>query len=303
MTTTGPGRAPEPGDVAVTQAVAAATGELPRSVAPVSGGDLANAWRVELANGAVFAKSMDDAPPGTLATEAAGLNWLRVEARVSVPEVIAVDDHVLVLEWVEPGRRTFTAAQRLGHGLAVVHLEGADAFGSVPPGGGSAGFLARLGVELSPVADWPNFITTQRWEPLAREAERRGAIPATTRTAIDRLCERVRNPASGLAGPPERPARIHGDLWAGNVIWGRDDRPWLIDPAAHGGHRESDLAMMRLFGGYPDEVFAAYHEAFPIAEGWEERVALHQLDPLLVHACLFGGGYGTRVAEIVTGYT
>ena len=109
-------------------------------------------------------------------------------------------------------------------------------------------------------------------------------------------------PASAQAGPPEPPARLHGDLWAGNVLWSVGDRPWLIDPAAHGGHRETDLAMMRLFGGFGPATFAAYDEANPLADGWQERVALHQLDPLLVHACLFGGGYGARVAEIVSHY-
>ena len=282
--------------------VAELLGEEARAASPVSGGDLGAAWRIELASGPVFAKSMDDAPTGTLAVEAAGLDWLRIDDGLDVPDVLAVDDRALVLAWIDEGRATPTAEERLGRGLSAIHKVGADAFGAVPPDGGPAGFLARLGVTARRSESWAEHITARRWAPLAVEADRRGALPAGTRGALDRLAERVRDPAIGLAGPPEPPARLHGDLWAGNVLWGRDDRPWLIDPAAHGGHRETDLAMMRLFGGFGPATFAAYDEVDPLADGWRERVAIHQLDPLLVHACLFGGGYGARVAEIVALY-
>jgi fructosamine-3-kinase len=282
--------------------VAVQLGEPVRSATPLSGGDLCKAWRVELASGTVFAKSMDDAPPGTLAVEAAGLDWLRAAGALDVPEVLAVDDRALVLVWVDEGLRTPVADERLGRGLAALHGSGADAFGATPPGGGAAGFLARLGVGAQPSLTWAEHLTTRRWAPLAAEAERRGALPPGARDAVEHLAGRLRDAATGLAGPPEPPARLHGDLWAGNVLWSVGDRPWLIDPAAHGGHRETDLAMMRLFGGFGPATFAAYDEVNPLAEGWQERVALHQLDPLLVHACLFGGGYGTRVAEIAARY-
>ncbi|MEX2625882.1 MAG: fructosamine kinase family protein, partial [Ilumatobacteraceae bacterium] len=98
-------------------------------------------------------------------------------------------------------------------------------------------------------------------------------------------------------GPEEAPARLHGDLWAGNRLVDRQGRSWLIDPAAHGGHREFDLAMMRLFGGYGQDCFAAYAETFPLADGWEARVPLHQLAPLVVHAIKFGGGYVAATAR------
>ena len=100
-------------------------------------------------------------------------------------------------------------------------------------------------------------------------------------------------------GGDEPPARIHGDLWPGNVLWGADDRAWLVDPAAHGGHRETDLAQLALFGGAPhlDRVLAAYRESWPLADGWRERVPLHQLHLLLVHTALFGGGYRDAVTR------
>jgi len=123
------------------------------------------------------------------------------------------------------------------------------------------------------------------------EAERRGALPPGGRAAVEAVMERL--PA--LAGPPEPPARLHGDLWGGNVLAARDGSPWLIDPAAYGGHREVDLAMLRLFGAPPPRTLAAYAEVRPLAEGHEARVPLWQLLPLLVHAALFGGGYGAAV--------
>jgi fructosamine-3-kinase len=105
-----------------------------------------------------------------------------------------------------------------------------------------------------------------------------------------------------VGGPAEPPARLHGDLWGGNVLAGADGRPWLIDPAAYGGHREIDLAMLRLFGGASERVFAAYEEVSPLAEGWRERVELWQLFPLLVHAVLFGGAYVESVRRVARRY-
>ena len=103
--------------------------------------------------------------------------------------------------------------------------------------------------------------------------------------------------------PEEPPARLHGDLWNGNVLWGQEGRVWLIDPAAYGGHRELDLAMLALFGlPHLPRVLEAYQERRPLADGWEDRLPLHQLFPLLVHAALFGGGYGTRAAEAAARY-
>jgi fructosamine-3-kinase len=112
------------------------------------------------------------------------------------------------------------------------------------------------------------------------------------------VCERIHD----LAGPSEPPARLHGDLWGGNVLAGADGRAWLIDPAAYGGHREVDLAMLRLFGSPSPRVFAAYEEAAPLAEGHEDRVGLWQLFPLLVHTVLFGGGYASQAESTARRY-
>ncbi|MCW3057850.1 MAG: Fructosamine/Ketosamine-3-kinase, partial [Solirubrobacterales bacterium] len=161
--------------------------------------------------------------------------------------------------------------------------------------------LARfgsLGLPNDPAADWPTFYAERRLRPLARIASARQALPQSAIDAIERLCERLPE----LAGPPERPARLHGDLWSGNVMAGADGRPWLIDPSAYGGHREVDLAMLRLFGAPSERVFAAYDELTPLAPGWEERVELYQLLPLLVHALLFGGSYRSAAERVALRY-
>jgi len=123
--------------------------------------------------------------------------------------------------------------------------------------------------------------------PLARLARDGSALPDRAIAAIEDIARRI----DALAGPEELPARLHGDLWAGNRIIGAGGVSWLIDPAAHGGHREFDLAMMRLFGGFGADCYTAYAEEAPLTDGWEERIPLHQLAPLIVHSIKFGGGY------------
>ncbi|HEX6888529.1 MAG TPA: fructosamine kinase family protein, partial [Candidatus Nanopelagicales bacterium] len=124
-----------------------------------------------------------------------------------------------------------------------------------------------------------------------------GRLTAAEAARVDRAVEAILQ-GSVEVGPPEPPTRLHGDLWSGNLLWGADGHVWLIDPAAHGGHRESDLAMLALFGApHLDRILATYDEAWPLADGWRARVPLHQAWPLLVHAALFGGGYGATAVR------
>lgn len=251
----------------------------------VGGGDINEAWRVTLADGRdAFVKTRADARPGEYAAEARGLRWLAEPGAVRTPRVLEIADDRLVLEWVAQGSLSTAGAEELGRGLALTHAAGAETFGD--PTGGGTGF-GSLRLPNDPAPDWPSFYAERRLLPLAKIARRRGALSESGARAVESVCERL--PA--LAGPPEQPARLHGDLWSGNAMADADGRPWLIDPSAYGGHREVDLAMLRLFGAPSPRVFAAYEEIAPLAEGWEERVELWQLLPLLVHAVLFGGGY------------
>ncbi len=136
-----------------------------------------------------------------------------------------------------------------------------------------------------------SFYASRRLEPLAGRAG--------LADVVGRVCARI----DALTGPAEPPSRLHGDLWSGNVLAGADGRPWLIDPAAYGGHREVDLAMLALFGRPSARTLAAYDEVWPRADGHEERVGLYQLFPLLVHAVLFGGGYAASAEAAARRYT
>jgi fructosamine-3-kinase len=272
--------------------LADALGTPVASLHRVAGGDINEAWAAELESGErLFVKTRASAPPGEYAAEAAGLRWLG-EA-ITVPEVVAVQDGFLALRWVDEG---LLDEEALGRDLAALHAAGAPGFGSTPHDG-----PLRLGAAELPEGegeDWATFYARWRVAPLADQALERGALSREGRAAIERVCERM----ADLAGPPEDPARLHGDLWSGNVLGGADGRPVLVDPAAYGGHREVDLAMLRLFGRISATTLAAYEERMPLAEGHSERVQLYQLLPLLVHAVLFGGSYGASAAQAARRY-
>jgi fructosamine-3-kinase len=266
----------------------------------IGGGDINEAFHLILADGReAFVKTRHDASPGEYAAEAAGLQWLAEPGGLRTPRVLEVQQRYLALEWIEPGRLDAVGAEELGRGLAGTHAAGAPHFGD--PRSEIAGAGAPFGslrLPNDPTADWPSFYAERRLRALARIARERGALSSSAIRAIERVCERL----GDLAGPAEPPARLHGDLWSGNVLADLRGRPWLIDPSAYGGHREVDLAMLRLFGMPSGRVFPAYQELAPLAEGWEERVELYQLLPLLVHAILFGGSYCAAAERIAVRY-
>jgi fructosamine-3-kinase len=263
----------------------------------VGGGDINEAFRVVLADGReAFVKTRPDAAPGEYAAEAAGLRWLAEPGALRTPRVLEVDDRYLALEWIERGRLDAAGVEELGSGLAATHMAGAESFGATGELG-SAGF-GSLRLPSDPTEDWPTFYAERRLRPLARIARERSALSSAGIEAVERVCDRI----AELTGPPEPPARLHGDLWSGNVMADTEGRPWLIDPSAYGGHREVDLAMLRLFGAPSERVFDAYEERAPLAGGWQQRIELYQLLPLLVHALLFGGSYRGAVERIAQRY-
>jgi fructosamine-3-kinase len=283
-------------DSSLRSTVAAAVGSEVVAAARVHGGDVASSWRVDLADGRrVFAKTHPTAPPNFFTTEAAGLRWLAAAHAVAVPDVLVVRDdapNLLVLGWIDEARGAASPGgeERLGRQLAALHRAGASTFGRE-----DRRTTGSRGLPNEPCATWAEFYGTQRLLPLARLA--RGVLAPVTLEALEALAGRLEL----FGGPDEPPARLHGDLWAGNRLIDVAGASWLIDPAAHGGHREFDLAMMRLFGGFGEACFAAYAEVAPLASGWRERVALHQVAPLVVHAVKFGGGYvGAATRAIAT---
>lgn len=231
-----------------------------------------------------FVKTAAGAPAGLLVAEARGLDWLRVAGGPPLPAVIEVSADRLVVERVEPGRPSEAAATEFGRRLATLHASADEP----TYGAASNGFIGPLPLDNTRHDDWPSFYAERRLAPYLP-----GLDPDTCR-AVQAVIDNI----DDLAGPAERVARIHGDLWSGNLLWGADGQVWLVDTSsAHNGHRETDLAMLALFGApYLDEIFAAYDAAKPLSSGWRDRVALHQLHPLLVHAQLFGGSYVQQTA-------
>ena len=286
-------------EAALAQALGSALGSAVVSARGVAGGDINAAQRVELADGRnVFVKSQMQPPGGMFSCEARGLAWLAEARALRVPEVLAVSDGdagapaFLALTWIEPGARGPRWEELLGRGLAALHDAGAEGFGlpydnwlatlpqdnraaSVPSGTPSA------------APSWPRFYAERRLLPLLERIARAGHASRALQQGLERVVARI----DALCGPAEPPSRLHGDLWGGNALCDARGEPVLIDPAVYGGHREVDLAMMRLFGGFSARCFAAYQEAHPLAHGHEERVALYQLYPLLAHVALFGAGY------------
>jgi len=223
--------------------------------------------------------------------EAAGLRWLADAGTVRVPRVHGHDERWLVTDRVATGRPGPGAAERFGRDLATLHASGAPAFGAPPPGGPEAAYIGRAAMRNTTGPDWPAWYAEHRVLPYVRRAVDTGTLGPAEAAVFEQVCERLPE----LAGPAEPPARLHGDLWNGNVLWGADGHAWLIDPAAHGGHRETDLAMLQLFGcPHLDRVLDGYRQRAPLADGWPARVGLHQLFPLLVHAVLFGRGYAEQ---------
>lgn len=319
-------------------AVSAALGSGVRSHARARGGDINEAFDLRLDDGrrvfvkthagaaaSVTAATAEARDPGLggrsaladfgargFACEARGLDWLRdavqrggagrgEEDALRVPRVLA---HApagdgrppfLALEWIASAPRAADFDERLGRGLAALH-------GAVPgpPGFGfpEANFIGTLPQDNRPCDSWVAFYVSRRLEPQVRQAVDRGRAPAGWIRTFERLFARVPD----LAGPAEPPAPLHGDLWSGNVMADERGAPCLIDPAVYAGHREVDLAMLRLFGGLSPRCLAAYDERLPLAGGHESRVPLYQLYPLLVHVNLFGGSYVGAVEHALRAY-
>ncbi len=257
----------------------------------VAGGDINEAWRIGLEDGrTLFAKSRKRAPARFFRCEAQGLAWLAEAGSLRVPAVVAMSDSdeagtgsaFLVLEWLASGPRRSDFDDVLGRGLARLHLAGAPCFGFREDN-----YIGSLPQPNRPADTWAEFYRERRIAPQLRAARDAGWLSSATvarcEGLLDRLEERV--------GDPEPPSRLHGDLWGGNLHSDGTGTPCLIDPAVYGGHREMDLAMMRLFGGVSPRVFEAYAEVSPPCPGATERVALYQLYPLLVHVNLFQGSY------------
>ncbi len=279
----------------------------------VAGGDATRVYRLQIEDGRVYAlKHAFGGYSAWLDAEAEGLSWLGRTKTVRVPKVVGcfkqlaehnlgnepvVAQSVLVSEWISERRLPLddvdASVDQLGRELAALHRSSEPAFGFTH--NNYIGALEQLNTLSS---NWAEFYALRRLEPQVRLAVDKRLLDESMVQAFKVLINKL----DKLVGPAEPPARLHGDLWNGNVLLDSKGRPVLIDPAVYAGHREMDLAMMRLFGGFPDRCFHAYNEVFRLAPGHEERVELYQLYPLLVHLNLFGKGYLSALRQALARY-
>ncbi|NJW53511.1 fructosamine kinase family protein [Salinimicrobium sp. CDJ15-91] len=231
--------------------------------------------------------------PGMFAAEKAGLDALKIAKALDAPEVFAVgqieESAYLLLEYKKEGSQKVHFWEVFGQQLAQLHRNTSINFGF--PSSNYIGSLAQYNNAESSAAD---FYIHQRLEPQIKMASERGFL-------LQNLSRVFKNIA--LEIPNEPPALIHGDLWSGNYLVNQEGLPCLIDPAVCYGPREMDLAMMKLFGGFPEDVFQIYHSAFPLESGWKERLSMWQLYYLLVHLNIFGSSYLPQVKKVIAGFS
>lgn len=274
--------------------VSAALGSEASFVRRLGGGDINQCGLVETSEGLVFVKWNERPVPDMFAFEAEGLRALRDTGTLRVPEPFVFGEDFLAMEYLglPPARRDF--GEELGRGLAALHRTAAKRFGFHEDN-----VLAVLPQPNSWIDNWVAFWGHRRLLHFGRIGLERGQLGAGTFRALETLVARLGEllPAHPVA------SRLHGDLWSGNVVPASDGAPALIDPAVYHGHREVDLAMTELFGGFSPSFYAAYREAWPLEPGWERRRIVYQLAPLLVHVILFGGPYEAQVATALSRLT
>lgn len=260
----------------------------------VGGGSINDCYALETSAGRYFVKTnAADRHPSMFEAEADGLNRLAATGAVRMPKVIAFgeehDVSYLILEHINGGLKSAAFWEGFGRQLAALHRHTERAFGL-----DRDNYIGSMKQLNSPAADWSSFFIHQRLAPQLKKARDADRVDAGMAFRFERLFAKLDH-----LFPTEPPALLHGDLWSGNFLSDDHGRPVLIDPAVYYGHREMDIAMTRLFVGFDAGFYSAYSSAWPLASGWEERIDLCNLYPLLVHVNLFGGGYAQQVSAIL----
>lgn len=265
-----------------------------KTTQPLSGGDINRALMLETTAGKFFMKfNSASRYPGMFKAEAEGLQLMKFTETVAVPEVIGYGedgrDAFLLLQYIEPGYRSETLMEKAGQQLARMHRHSSPFFGLH-----SNNYIGSLIQKNTLCKSWSEFFASSRIEPMLKMARDKGLVDAQLVKAFSNLLRRLDDLI-----PAEPPGLLHGDLWGGNYLTSSNGQVYLIDPAVYYGHREMDLSMTRLFGGFPESFYAGYEAEYPLQAGFKQRIAIHNLYPLLVHVNLFGGGYVSSVAAIV----
>ncbi|MBD3617332.1 MAG: fructosamine kinase family protein [Gracilimonas sp.] len=260
----------------------------------VHGGDINHAVKLTLDTGdPVFVKWNENAPENMFLVEARGLELLSsAGAGLQIPAVRVTSDNFLVLQWIEEGGGRQNSAYDFGNGLAKVHKSTTNYFGL-----DHNNFIGRLPQSNTKHATWPDFFALERIEPQIKMGVESNKLTRSVLRDVEALYKKL-----GSIFPSEKPALLHGDLWSGNYMFTKTGVASIYDPAVYYGHREMDIAMTRLFGGFSANFYEGYNDEFPLEAGFEDRITLCNLYPVLVHANLFGGSYCRQAENIIHSY-
>lgn len=267
------------------------------SVESVNGGDINEAFKIKTADGIYFAKvNRGLTASQMLRSESKGLLLLNSITGVRVPEVIKIADHenhiALILTWIETGKAGKNTSEDLAAKLSLLHHTTSQNFGL-----DYDNFIGSLAQVNTNFEKWIDFYYHNRISPQIKWAVESGNIPVNYTNKIDKVFKNLENEM-----PEVIPSLLHGDLWSGNYMIDQDGKAILIDPAVYYGHREMDIAMMKLFGGFPAGIYDIYNEFYKFDNNWENRIRFYQLYYVLVHVNLFGSSYSGSAINIIDSY-
>lgn len=264
----------------------------------VGGGCIANAQKVEFQSGyKVFVKS--GFVGRMFVKEANGLKELAKSNAFRIPKVLEVDDDFLVLEYIETGAKDAEFFKHFGRQLAYLHRFTTDEFGFFEDNYIGSSQQSNI-PSIKGKTDWATFYLENRLLYQFKMAEKKGYVDAGFRTDFKKLEGKIPHI---LKHSEELPTLMHGDLWGGNYMTDQNGKPVLIDPAVYYGHRELDLAMTYIFGGFYPDFYEAYQKENPLKEGWEFRLNLYKLYHILNHLNIFGMGYYREAQTLIQYYT
>jgi len=260
---------------------------------PVNGGDINSSYCLFTSKEKYFLKVNDKNKYSLMfERETNGLDKLREYCTLKIPQVIKQsscnDRQYLLLEWLEKGSPKKDMWENFGNALAIMHKQPQQYFGS-----GEDNYIGSLDQNNDQHDEWHSFYTECRIKPLVKKLFDSGDFTAADIRDADLFCKSLKTIL-----PNEPPSLLHGDLWAGNYMIISSGYAAIFDPAVYCGHREMDIGMTKLFGGFDQRFYGAYNGIYPLEKGWEKRLPITQLYPLLVHAVLFGGHYIDSVKNI-----
>lgn len=263
-------------------------------VKSIHGDDINESAKIELESGdKLFVKWNNSAPDSMFSAEAKGLALLNdAGTHLKIPDSKLQKNHFLVLEWIDEGGGKTNSAYDFGVELAKLHQNSSNSFGL-----DHDNFIGRLPQSNQQHSNWPDFYAIERIEPQVKMGVESGKLTRSVLRDVQKLYSKL-----GSIFPTEKPALLHGDLWSGNYMFTKSGNASIYDPAVYYGHREMEIAMTRLFGGFSANFYEGYNNEYPLEPGFEDRVNICNLYPILVHANLFGGSYSRQAENIINRY-